>query len=137
MKYGLLERKMAIFRFDCDTPGTTVTLLKQDWQPSSTDLPIIEPPGLSTNRQWYLFKKIRPFCEERYQDRCCPLPSVPRAQRTPGVTPSTTPCPSPPRPPTRSCGPPGCPPEKRARTCRNCGGSGHDKRTCKNQSSSH
>ena len=133
-EFSSLYPGSVVYKEYSDTPSTTATLLKHDWEPSYTDLPpMIEPPGLSADRQWYFFEKIRPFCEEEYQDICCPLPSVPKPQRTPATTPTGTPCQSPRRPThlSRTV----CPPEKRARTCSNCGGSGHDKRTCRKQSS--
>ena len=74
-----------------DSPGTPITILKQPWTPKSTKLPpIITPSGLSPEREWYLFDKIRPFCERRYQDITCPMPSVPRP-RTPCTTPTLSP----------------------------------------------
>ena len=49
-----------------DSPGTAITILKQPWTPKSTELPpIVTPSGLSPEREWYLFDKIRPFCERR------------------------------------------------------------------------
>ena len=42
-----------------DSPGTVMVLLKEAWKPVATDLPqIVEPPGLSADRQWYLYEKI-------------------------------------------------------------------------------
>ena len=64
-----------------DTSTITVSLLKDAWQPAATDLPpTISPSGLSSERQWYLFDKIRPFCEDKYQDITCPQPPIPRPQ---------------------------------------------------------
>ncbi len=37
-----------------------------------------EPQGLSSQRQWYLFDKIREFCPVADQDVTCPEPSSPR-----------------------------------------------------------
>lgn len=114
----------------CDSQGTAHKLLKTDWVTSHTDLPdIIEPSGLSIERQWYLFEKIRPFCEEAYQDICCPQPSIPRPT-TPVTTPVVRPHPSPRWLSVRPSREPQ-PPAKRVRMCGNCGGIGHNKRTCK------
>ena len=60
-----------------DSPCTPITSLKQPWTPKSTELPpVITPSGLSPEREWYLFDKIRPFCERRYQDITCPMPDL-------------------------------------------------------------
>lgn len=79
------------FRFTADAPGCVfvknstdgverkVNLLKDKlWKPSAADLPtMIIPPGLSLERKWYLYNKIREFCPERTKDLVCPLPSQP------------------------------------------------------------
>jgi len=36
----------------------------------------IPPPGLDPSRQWYLYEEIREFCDSRFMDEVCPLPSV-------------------------------------------------------------
>ena len=59
-------------------------------------------------------KKIRPFREEAYQDRRCPLPSVPRPNNpatTPVVSPHQSPCQHTVHPPCE----PQLPPAKKAR----------------------
>ena len=56
-----------------------VDLLKEKvpWKPTVADLPpVIMPCGLSADRQWYLYEKIRPYCDEQSADFTCPLPSV-------------------------------------------------------------
>ena len=47
-----------------DGPEREIKLKKVDsWQPLSSDLPDeIVPPGLSLERQWYLYNKIHEFC---------------------------------------------------------------------------
>ena len=128
-----------------DSPGTVIVLLKEAWKPVATDLPqIVEPPGLSADRQWYLYEKIQPFCDEDFRDITCPLPLVPRPNRTPVTTPLASPVSS----PTRRQSPfhrstplhnteaseqhTGTnPPTKRARICTNCGVPGHNRRTGK------
>ena len=53
--------------------------LKDDWQPNAQDLPCIIPPlGLSLERQWYLYERIREFCPEEDRDAVCPRPSTPK-----------------------------------------------------------
>ena len=56
----------------------TINLLKDpSWRPS--DLPQqLSPPGLSLERQYYLYDKIREFCPEYCQDAVCPKPQQPR-----------------------------------------------------------
>ena len=82
-------------------------LLKDvSWKPSASDLPpVIEPTGLSLERQQYLFEKIREFCREDTRDLVCPDPAlVTPSPAAPLVTPSPgTPLvtPSPATPPSR------------------------------------
>ena len=110
-----------------DSQGTAISLLKDPWSPTPTVVPaIVPPPGLSLERQWYLYEKIRPFCESRYQDITCPLPPSPRPHRTPTVSPAATPPSSPPR----RQNPSASPSAKRHRICGKCGGTGHNRRTC-------
>ena len=101
--------------------------------PATGELPpIVVPSGLSTDRQWYLYDKIQPFCSENIQDLVCPLPSVPRPTRanTPceGDTLATSPASH-----RRRCSddlddPPI--PRKQVR-CGRCGLLGHNRRSCK------
>ena len=62
-----------------DEPETKIDLLKDvPWKPSKHDLPpIISPPGLSLERQWYLYNKLREFCSVEAKDLVCPLPGQP------------------------------------------------------------
>jgi len=83
--------KMHHFRFSATHPGAVsvhnfsddserkINLLKDPhWRPTSTELPeLIPPPGLSLERQWYLYQKIREFCPEEAKDIVCPLPPTP------------------------------------------------------------
>jgi len=39
---------------------------------------IMPSPGLSLQRQWYLFESIRDFCPPYCQDILCPKPSTPK-----------------------------------------------------------
>ena len=97
-KLGVLKVKLY-----ADSAVTTQKLLKNNWALSSDHLPrVIPPPGLSAERQWYLYDNIREFCTPETMDVMCPLPSVPKptvtSQQLPSPTPSppATPCPSPP-----------------------------------------
>ena len=127
-----------------DSPGETVKLLKNQWKPIATDLPpVLQPSGLSADRQWYLYDKIRPFCGLGFKDITCPLPEVPRSNRTPDITPVVSPVSSPTRGGSQQISTTASdkshttqertessPPAKRARICTNCGRPGHNRRTC-------
>lgn len=79
------------FRFTSSNPGVVyirnsceitpnnekkVNLLKDmSWRPLASDLPsIVTPEGLSLQRQWYLYEKIREFCPVEVRDSVCPMP---------------------------------------------------------------
>ena len=48
------------------------------WKPTLATLPDeIPPPGLTLERQWYLYNKIREFCPDNTKDIVCPLPQTP------------------------------------------------------------
>lgn len=69
-------------RRHADTPETPLSLLRDDRHPVPDHLPPhIEPKGLSDERQWYLFERIRPFCSEEHRDTVTPQPSVPNPKR--------------------------------------------------------
>ena len=56
-----------------------INLLKSSWHPSSCDLLThIIPPGLSLERQYYLYDKIRQFVPHDLQDLVCAQPAQPR-----------------------------------------------------------
>ena len=38
--------------------------------------PVVVAPGLSTTRRQYLFKTVRPFVREAFQDLTCPAPDI-------------------------------------------------------------
>ena len=53
-------------------------LRDSNWKLSiNTMPPVIKPQGLSLERQWYLYNKIREFCADEAKDVVCPLPSRP------------------------------------------------------------
>ena len=104
-----------------DTELTELKLQKDPrWTPDYPDE--IQPRGLSLERQWYLYDKIREYCSEETRDVVCPHPEHPRS--------SATPVPSPPPSPLPPPGVVNILPQKRQRICRSCGESGHNKRTC-------
>ena len=53
-----------------------IQLLKDPaWRPTASNLPpVIIPQGLSLERQWYLYDKIREFCSDETKDLVCPKP---------------------------------------------------------------
>jgi len=63
-----------------DDNERTINLLKSSsWHPEPGELPDeIVPPGLSAERQWYLYDKIREFVPSEVQDLVCPKPTVPK-----------------------------------------------------------
>ena len=62
-----------------DSPAKAASLLKdRSWNPLPTELPpVIQPAGLSSTRQWYLYNEIRQYCTDSTKDQVCPLPTVP------------------------------------------------------------
>ena len=86
--------------------------------------PVIHPTGLSAQRQWYLYDKIREFCPAADRDTTCPLPTAPRPDSRLG-TPQPPSSPAPRRP-----SPTAPPPVKKTRCCGACGQPGHNKRSC-------
>ena len=109
-----------------DGAETKHELLRRDVTIDTEELPfVVEPAGLASKRQWYLYDKIREFCPPDDRDITCPLPSVPRPasrQCTPEPA-SRSPSPSPPGSPTP-------PTPKRQRVCGVCNQPGHNRRTC-------
>ena len=78
-QFNFTEAGTVVCKQYSDSQGKSVSLLQNPWSPTHNELPdIIPPPGLSLERQWYLYEKIRPFCEPQYQDITCPLPSSPK-----------------------------------------------------------
>ena len=77
------------FRFTADAPGSVfvkdtsnstereIMLLKDSSSEISPQQlpPLLTPPGLSTERQTYLFEKIREFCPAEKRDSVCPRPA--------------------------------------------------------------
>ena len=87
-------KKLHHFRYSASSPGTVyvkthadaeesaLDLLREDWQPSPSTLPQqIQSLGLSDERKWYLYERIRPFCSHEHRDTVCPEPSVPNPKR--------------------------------------------------------
>ena len=67
------------------SPEREINLLQDyTWKPRQTDRPpVIPPPGLSLERQQYLFDKIREFCPTDCRDLVCPEPTQPEHSTPP------------------------------------------------------
>ena len=62
-----------------DGPVTEVNILKVNSALICNDLPpVVTPKGLTSERQWCLYDKIRPYCREECKDLTCPLPEAPQ-----------------------------------------------------------
>ena len=87
------------------------------WRPTMEDLPALVPPaGLSLERQWYLYDKIREFCNPDVQDVVCPRPActLPGETQTRSILNQQKVVP---------------PPSKKPRLCSNCKRGGHNRRS--------
>ena len=105
---GVLKLKLF-----ADSTQASLTLLCDNWAPSADDLPsAIPPPGLSVERQQYLYHSIRPYCTADTQDVVCPLPVL--QEDTTPESPEQIQSPE--------------PPAKRLRHCSVCGEPGHNAR---------
>ncbi|XP_050401008.1 uncharacterized protein LOC126817880 [Patella vulgata] len=82
-------KKYHHFRFDSNHPGMVFRKLYADSEeeifnliidssvvPHNEKPDIIPPPGLSAERQLYLYQKIREFCRVETRDISCPLPQA-------------------------------------------------------------
>ena len=118
-------KKYHHFRFEYDSPGVVFVKefsdsheisfdlrIDDSWSPAPEEMPQeIIRPGLSQERQQYLFDKIRDFCPEEQKDRVCPKPSS---------TVSSAPLETEPEEPHH----------KRQRLCGICRAPGHTRRNC-------
>lgn len=65
---------VVVKEFHNSSQSKEITILKSF--DSLTGLPELKPaPGLSTERQWYLYDEIREFCNPEFKDVVCPEPS--------------------------------------------------------------
>ena len=81
-------KKLHHLRFESASPGCIFVkeragstevkrniLKDKSWKPTADQLPPVLPPsGLSLQRQWYLYEKIREFCPDHLKDTTCPRP---------------------------------------------------------------
>ena len=123
---SLLRSSCTIKNFGgCVYVSTSGIITKRPWTPSA----------LSSNRQWYLFNKIREFCPEECQDITCPMPSEPETVRGPPTTSSTTVVSTSSATPANPSASEGQPSAKRPRLCGICRELGHNARSCPNKPS--
>ena len=80
-----LKPGTVIVKDSVTSPEREINLLQdRSWKPTKSDLPsIITPPGLSLERQQYLFEKIREFCPPDSRDLVCPEPMQAEHTSTP------------------------------------------------------
>lgn len=126
-------KKLHHLRFDSAHPGYIFVkeksgspevkrciLKDKTWSPTVEQLPpVLTPSGLSLQRQWYLYEKIREYCPDNFQDITCPRPDQHLVLTSPS---------SPPHSPTPTDMEQ--PPPKRARLCGLCRQPGHNARSC-------
>ena len=131
------------FKFLAEHPGKVICKLYSDseeikldmrldplWEPNISDLPpLVQPRGLSLERQLYLYEKICPFCTERSMDLTCPIPSYLQESTTSVPASTTSHTISSSHPPSPSLL--NAPPTKRLRQCGNYGRAGHNHCSCK------
>ena len=112
----------------CESEEITHLILKdQAWRPTAAEHPpVIHPTGLTIDRQWYLFQKIREFCSVDTRDLVCPFPG-------PGPCPNPSLTWSPVLPSRLPANDPVSPPTKKRRVCGKCGKRRHNTRTCERQ----
>jgi len=92
-------------QFSDSTSKNFRILVDDDWAPTTVELPpLILPPGLPNEQQWYLYNEILEFCQQGMEDRMCPLPSTAQQQCTNAIEDENdvTDPPAPKRP--RKCG---------------------------------
>ena len=94
-------------------------LRDMEWCRTQDELPAtITPLGLSSTRQWYLYREIHEYCRHVTEDLVCPKPSVDDEEEcSDGAAEEET---------SEAI----VPQAKRARRCGKCGGEGHNRRTC-------
>ena len=77
-KFDAQSPGVVFLRRVCDGPVTEVKLWKGRQELIEDELPPVVPPkGLTSERQWYLYDKIRRYCRDECKDFNCPLPDTP------------------------------------------------------------
>ena len=115
-------------KIESDLAEESISLLTDStWKPSQHTLPpVVQPSGLSLERQWYLHNHIAEYCPEEVRDVVCPRPLTPLSSAAKEPVPSTSEGISH-LPATAE----DQPPAKRACICSRCNTAGHNARTCK------
>ncbi len=127
--------KVVYLREYSTEPEETVTILKNDPVFDKTLLPSeITPQGLSLERQWYLYEKIRVLCHSNLsRDITCPMPSQskPLQSKLSRAKSKESSCDSNTATATSSTASAEIPlGSKRPRLCSICSNPGHNKKTC-------
>ena len=120
---------MVLLKETSDSPVTKERHLRDDNDIPSELPPTVTPSGLSNERQWYLYDKIREFCPEGSRDLTCPLPTGPRPASSSRNTPDVDSALDIPSPATEVTINPH--PMRKQRLCSRCGNPGHNIRSCK------
>ena len=69
---------VARLKLAADSEEEQLELLRDEWTPAATELPpVLPPPGLTLERQRYLYHHIRDYCTESTKDTVCPRPQQP------------------------------------------------------------
>ena len=83
-RFSCLAPRVVFVKQHADMEECEIHLLNDpSWSPTHCNLPpVIQPPGLSLDRQWYLYDSIRQFCPESVRDNVCPKPLYPKGSHT-------------------------------------------------------
>ena len=74
-RFDSLAPGSVFVRENCKEPETTIVISKKDSAVDILGMPeVILPPGMSLERQVYLFEKIRRFCSSAAAELTCPKP---------------------------------------------------------------
>ena len=121
---------MVFCKETADSDEISIDLLRSSSSPVtfSEQPETLIPSGLSLNRQWYLYQKIREFCPDKFKDITCPLPIQAQSSSHPSEDQTHSRSPSPNF--VEVAEPPAEPPTKKARLCSLCHKTGHNARTC-------
>ena len=78
-------------KLESDSPEEPISLvIDNTWKPSPDNLPpVVQPSGLSLERQWYLHNHIAEYCPEEVRDVVCPRPVTPLSSATPSTAAGT------------------------------------------------
>ena len=61
-----------------NSPEVSVNILKKSASVKSTLPNVIQSPGLTPKRQWYLHDSIREYVSDKFKDTVAPMPAVPK-----------------------------------------------------------